>query len=167
MRKDSNGDKIILGIDPGFGRLGYGAILHTKKEVRCLTYGCLTTPANTPLDERLFIIYTDLLRIFSDIRPDSVAVEKIFFYKNKTTAMQVAHARGVILVAARSQALPIQEITPLQVKQIITGYGRAEKQQVQYMIKTILHLDTIPKPDDAADALAIAFCASNTFYTSL
>lgn len=167
MKKESDSGKIILGIDPGFGRLGYGAVLYTKKEIRCLTYGCLTTPAHAPLDERLFTIYTDLLRLFSDIRPDSVAVEKIFFYKNKTTAMQVAHARGVILVAARAQAIPIQELTPLQVKQAITGYGRAEKQQVQYMIKTILHLNTIPKPDDAADALAIAFCASNTFHTPL
>ncbi len=167
MKKTSDSGTIILGIDPGFGRMGYGAILHTKKEVRCLAYGCITTPSNTPLDERLLTLQTELFRIFAEIRPHSVAVEKIFFFKNKTTAIQVSHARGVILVATRSHALPLYEVTPLQVKQAVTGYGRAEKKQVQYMIKTLLHLSSIPKPDDAADALAIAFCASNTLHLSV
>lgn len=167
MKKESNSGTIILGIDPGFGRLGYGAILHTKKEAHCLTYGCITTPSHAPLDERLFTIYTELSKIITDIRPQSIAVEKIFFFKNKTTAIQVAHARGVILVTARSHTIPICEVTPLQVKQAVTGYGRAEKQQVQYMIKTLLHLSSSPKSDDAADALAIALCAGATLHLSV
>ena len=164
MKKPSTSGTIILGIDPGFGRLGYGAILYTKKDISCVTYGCITTPAHSPLDERLFTIHTELSRLMMDIRPHRVAVEKIFFFKNKTTAIQVAHARGVILVAARLHTIPVCEVTPLQIKQAVTGYGRADKQQIQYMIKTLLHLPSPPKPDDAADALAIAFCASNTPY---
>ncbi|MBI2644924.1 crossover junction endodeoxyribonuclease RuvC [Candidatus Uhrbacteria bacterium] len=164
MKKNSSDDTIIVGIDPGFGRLGYGAVLYEKKQARCLTYGCIATPVRTPLDERLFTIYTELLHIFKDIQPQRIAVEKIFFYTNKTTAIQVSHARGVILVAARSCAIPIIEITPLQVKQALTGYGRAEKQQIQYMTQKLLHLPVPPRPDDAADALAIALCAGTLLH---
>jgi crossover junction endodeoxyribonuclease RuvC len=160
MKKELSGGTILLGIDPGFGRIGYGAIRHEKKQTYCLTYGCISTPAHTPFDERLFTIYTELLRIIKDIQPHALAIEKIFFYTNKTTAIQVSHARGVIFIAARLCGLPITEITPLQVKQALTGYGRAEKKQIQYMTQKILHLPSLPKPDDAADALAIALCAS-------
>jgi len=164
MKKNPSSDTIILGIDPGFGRVGYGAVLYEKKQARCLTYGCITTPAHTPFDERLYTIHTELDTLFKKIQPHRVAVEKIFFYTNKTTAIQVSHARGVILVAAHSHSIPITELTPLQVKQALTGYGRAEKKQIQYMTQKLLHLPSPPKPDDAADALALALCAS-TFHT--
>lgn len=162
MKSNQNSGTIILGIDPGFGRLGYGAILQTKKDTQCLTHGCIITPARQPLDERLFTLYIELLRIIKEIQPQSIAVEKIFFFKNKTTAIQVSHARGIILLAARIYGIPITEITPLQVKQSLTGYGRAEKKQIQYMVKTLLRLSSAPASDDAADALAIAWCAGST-----
>ncbi len=154
--------KHILGIDPGIGSVGYAYITSEKNILTCLSYGCIKTPARTQCAERLFSIYTELKKLLSERKPDVMAVEKIFFVKNVTTGIDVSHARGVILLTARMFGIPILEYTPLQVKQAVTGYGKAEKQQVQKMTQTILRLKEKPRPDDAADALAVAICASQT-----
>lgn len=151
----------ILGIDPGTGRLGFGVVDSYRGTVKLVDAGIITTPAHTPTNERLEDIYDSLTAIIAETKPDKVAIEKLFFARNVTTAMSVAEARGVALLAAQKAKLPIEEYTPLQIKQSITGYGKADKKQVQEMVRIQLGLAKVPKPDDAADALAAAImCAA-------
>lgn len=152
---------IIVGIDPGTATLGFGAIESSGNKFKLLEYGVITTPAKQDPGTRLLHIYESLMELFGKVKPDLVAVEKLFFAKNITTAMSVAEARGVVLLAAASSRIKVVEATPLQVKQAITGYGKADKKQMQQMVKTILGLSEVPKPDDAADALAIAITSSS------
>lgn len=148
----------ILGIDPGIALTGYGIIEENNSKLTSLTYSCISTPAGMPAKERIVIIYDKLVEIINEFNPDEVAVEELFFNKNVTSALLVGQARGVVLLAAAKADLEIAEYTPLQVKQALTGYGRADKNQVGEMVKTLLSLEKIPKPDDTADALAIAIC---------
>lgn len=142
----------ILGIDPGTARLGWG-VIDQETMIDC---GCLETKANQPEEKRLQLLFDQLTKLIKKYRSEAVAVEKLFFFKNLTTVMPVAQSRGIVLLAAAQNNLPVFSYTPLQIKQAVTGYGRAEKNQVQQMVKSILKLKTIPKPDDAADALAVA-----------
>ena len=153
---------VILGIDPGYAIVGYGVVECVSGNFRCLEYGCITTPAHTLLEDRLSEIYQGMQELISRHRPDCMSVEELFFNNNQKTAVDVAQARGVILLAANQARLPIYEYTPLQVKSAVVGYGRAEKQQVMYMVRQYLHMKETPKPDDAADAIAIAICHGNT-----
>ena len=146
----------LLGIDPGLATIGYGVVDYDKRRLETVDYGIISTPAGLKLPERLDIIYDNMTRLMERFAPDSVAFEELFFAKNVKTGIAVAHARGVLLTAAYRKNRNLYEYTPLQVKQAVVGYGRADKQQVQIMVKTILKLDRIPKPDDAADALALA-----------
>lgn len=151
----------ILGIDPGTGRLGFGVIDAHKGKLTLVDAGIVTTPAHTPTNERLEDIFDSITGIISDLKPDVMAIEKLFFARNVTTAMSVAEARGVVLLAGQKAKMPIEEYTPLQIKQSITGYGKADKKQMQEMVRLQLGLKTVPKPDDAADALAAAImCAA-------
>ncbi|MFH0912415.1 MAG: crossover junction endodeoxyribonuclease RuvC [Patescibacteria group bacterium] len=152
-------NRIILGIDPGTATTGFGIVRDAKGQVEYIDCGCIATSKGIPPAERLLTIQKSLEILIKKYRPEKVAVEKLFFTKNITTAISVAEARGVILVSAAKHNLEIVEYTPLQVKQTLTGYGKADKQQMQRMVKSILKLQNIPKPDDAADALAIAICA--------
>lgn len=153
----------ILGIDPGTATTGFGVIeLEQGKTVLALDYGVVATDKNLLMPSRLAILYDDLSAIIAQHRPDVVAVEQLFFARNVTTAIAVGQARGVVLLAVARAKLTIVEYTPLQVKQAVTGYGKADKKQVQHMVKTILHLKSLPRPDDAADALAIAIAHSAT-----
>lgn len=153
---------IIIGIDPGIAIVGYGVVEYTAPRFSTLDYGAITTPANTPADSRLEIIHTSLTQLINMYSPTQMSVERLYFNTNSKTAIDVAQARGVILLAARQNGLDIGEYTPLQVKQAVTGYGQADKRQVMLMIKTLLKLDAIPKPDDAADALAVAVCHAHS-----
>lgn len=149
-------NSIILGIDPGFATTGFAFITETNKQIEVLDYGVITTATGQEFSERLKSLHLHLTALIKKYQPGVVAVEKLFFSKNVKTALDVAQARGVILLTAIQADLPLFEFTPLQVKQAICGYGRAEKCQIQNMVKNILHLTKIPKPDDAADALAVA-----------
>ena len=149
---------VILGIDPGVAIVGYGVVECVGGNFRCLEYGCITTPAHTLLEHRLSEIYSGMTELIKRHRPDCMSVEELFFNNNQKTAVDVAQARGVILLAADQAGLPIYEYTPLQVKSAVVGYGRAEKQQVMYMVRQYLHMKETPKPDDAADAIAVAIC---------
>lgn len=152
---------IILGIDPGTSIVGFGVIEKGKNGIVCKDYGCIKTKPKIPNIEKLSIIENDLDNLIKNIRPDKIAVEKLFFYKNVKTALSVAEARGVILsVCAKNGVVPL-ELTPLQIKQAVSCYGRADKQQMQKMVKIILGLEELPKPDDAADALACAIACAN------
>jgi crossover junction endodeoxyribonuclease RuvC len=153
---------IILGIDPGTATTGYGLVEKKGQKVKVLDYGCILTPAKVPLAERLEKIANELEEIIKDKKPVQVAVEELFFAANSKTAIAVGQARGVILLVSQKAKVSIFEYTPLQVKMALTGYGRADKKQMQEMVKTLLSLPEIPKPDDAADALAIALCHANT-----
>ena len=146
----------ILGIDPGYAIIGWGVIDCVANKYRVCGYGAITTEAHTDFSERLAKIYTDLNEIITHFKPDVMSIEKLFFNDNAKTAIDVAQARGVIILSAKQNGLEIAEYTPLQVKQAVTGYGRAEKNQVQEMTKMMLKLSEIPKPDDTADALALA-----------
>ena len=146
----------ILGIDPGTGRLGWGIVDHEKGIDTFITCGCIETKANTDLAVRLEIIYDTLVEIVKKYSPDEMSVESLFFATNAKTAIDVAAARGVVLLAGKKAHLPIFQYTPLQVKSALTGYGQADKKQIQFMITKILKLKETPKPDDAADAVAIA-----------
>ncbi|WAH39164.1 crossover junction endodeoxyribonuclease RuvC [Alicyclobacillus dauci] len=146
----------VLGVDPGIARLGYGVVEVAGSKIRCVTYGCVETDAHTQLELRLQAIYHQLTELLENHHPDVMAVEELFFNRNTTTAFTVGQARGVVLLAAAEHATPLAEYTPMQVKQAVTGYGRADKKQIQQMVKILLGLTEIPKPDDAADALAIA-----------
>lgn len=148
----------ILGIDPGTATTGYGIIETNGGSLKLVEYGCFRTAKTKKPAERLGEIYKDMTRLIKKHRPDVVAVESLFFYKNIKTAISVAQSRGVILSCANKNKIKILEFTPLQVKSSLTGYGRAQKRQIQYMVKKLLDLKTAPKPDDAADALAVALC---------
>jgi len=153
--------KIILGIDPGIADTGFGLIMNDGNKFKCLDYGSIKTPANTNLLERLETLSDKLDEVIKKYNPDYVAVEQLFFCKNVKTALVVGQARGVTLLTIKQNKIPIFEFTPLQVKQAVSAYGKASKLQVQKMVKLILNLSELPKPDDAADALAIAICAAN------
>jgi len=146
----------ILGIDPGIGRTGWGVIDIVSGKVRMIASGCIETKPNSEIGGRLYALYDEMTNLLKEYRPESFAIEELFFNKNVKTALVVGQARGVILLSAAQYSLPVGIYTPLQVKMALTGYGRAEKNQVGNMVKTVLHLTTVPKPDDAADALAIA-----------
>lgn len=152
----------ILGIDPGTAILGFGLIEQIGNRLIPLEYGVVRTPAGMELADRLTVIYHELSRFITEHRPGQIAVEQLFFNKNVTTALSVGHARGVVLLTAALNRLEIAEYTPLQVKMAVVGYGGAEKRQVQEMVRVLLSLDGIPKPDDAADALAIAICHAHS-----
>ena len=147
---------IILGIDPGYAIVGIGVIEYKGGRLRYIKHGAITTPAAMPTAERLKIIYNEINILLDEYKPDAIAIEELFFNSNQKTAIMVAQARGVLLVACANRNIPLFEYTPLQVKQSLTGYGRADKKQIQTMVKMLLGLNAIPKPDDAADALAIA-----------
>ena len=151
---------IILGIDPGYGIVGFGVIDFDGYNIKTLDYGVITTPKEDSLPLRLSNIEKSLEYIFSSYKIDVVAVEELFYCKNQTTVIPVAEARGVILLTAYKHCKDIFEYTPMQIKQALTGTGRADKKQMQFMVKNILGLSSIPKPDDAADALAVAICHS-------
>ncbi|HET6746855.1 MAG TPA: crossover junction endodeoxyribonuclease RuvC [Candidatus Saccharimonadales bacterium] len=153
----------IIGIDPGTGILGFGVIDAAKGKTVLVEAGVITTPPHTPLPDRLEEIYTSLTEIIATTKPEIMAIEKLFFAQNVTTAMSVSHARGVAMLTGKQAKLPIEEYTPLQIKQTITGYGKASKKQVQEMVRIQLGLKDVPKPDDCADALAAAImCAFMT-----
>jgi crossover junction endodeoxyribonuclease RuvC len=154
--------KIILGIDPGIADTGFGVIRDDGLKLHCLAYGSIKTAAKLPLDERLDLIHKELEKIIIKNKPEIIAVEQLFFYKNVKTALVVGQARGVVILTARQHNLAIREFTPLQVKQAVSAYGRAGKTQVAKMVKLLLDLKEIPKPDDAADALAVAIAAANS-----
>lgn len=151
----------IIGIDPGTGITGFGVIEIKNHKVKMLGAGVIRTDAHTPLEERLEIIFNDITDLIKEFSPQEIAVEKLFFAQNVTTAISVAHARGVVVLAGQQAGLKLAEYTPLQIKQAVTGYGKATKAQIQEMVRVMLELKTIPKPDDAADALAVALTHSH------
>jgi crossover junction endodeoxyribonuclease RuvC len=146
----------IIGIDPGTGIMGFGVIDYQQGKFKMVTAGVIRTPAHTPLDERLEDIFDSLTEIIGETKPAVMSIEKLFFARNVTTAMSVSHARGVAMLTGRKAQLSIAEYTPLQIKQTLTGYGKADKKQVQEMVRIQLGLKEVPKPDDCADALAAA-----------
>jgi len=149
---------IILGVDPGIAILGYGIIKYEGNKFTPIDYGAITTDSKMAFPNRLGKLYDGLKQLIQLHKPDAFAVEELFFNKNVKTALTIGHARGVVLLSAFEFGLNIYEYTPLQVKQAVVGYGRAEKQQIQQMVRILLKLDEIPKPDDVADALAVAIC---------
>ncbi|MBQ7117233.1 MAG: crossover junction endodeoxyribonuclease RuvC [Clostridia bacterium] len=149
---------VILGIDPGYAIVGYGVISYRNNHFSVIDYGAITTDAKTPFNRRLEIIFDELTAIIDRYSPEAMAIEKVFYNSNAKTVIDVSQARGVIMLAAQKKGLKAYEYTPLQVKQSVVGYGRAEKKQIQEMIKRILALEKVPKPDDTADALAMAVC---------
>ena len=153
---------IILGIDPGLADTGFGVIVKTGAKFQVLDYGSIKTKAKVPDQDRLQTIHQSLAALIKKYRPEYIAVEKLFFAKNVKTALAVGQARGVVILCAGANCLKLEEYTPLQVKMAITGYGKADKNQVQQMVKVVLGLKDIPRPDDAADALAIAVCCANS-----
>jgi crossover junction endodeoxyribonuclease RuvC len=158
----STSSSIILGIDPGIADTGFGVIRQDRGKLSCLAYGSIKTAAKTELPDRLFIINRELDKIIKKFKPNLLTTEELFFCKNVKTALVVGQARGVVLLTAKQNNLKVSEFTPLQVKQAVSSYGKADKQQVQRMVKLLLNLKELPKPDDAADALAIAICAANS-----
>ena len=154
---------IILGIDPGYAIVGVGVIEYIGNKFRVLDYFAVTTEAHTPFENRLKIIYDGINDVIEKYNPDFMAVEELFFNDNAKTAIAVGQARGVIILSAVNHGVEVFEYTPLQVKQAVVGYGRAEKKQVQQMTKSILNLKEVPKPDDVADALAIAVCHAHSY----
>ena len=148
---------IALGFDPGTARLGYGVIA-SDPDPRAIDYGIVATDADLPMAQRLVEIHEAVTELIQVFRPDAVAVERLFFAQNVTTAMTVGQARGVILLAAAQRGLPVAEYAPSEVKQAVVGYGKADKRQIQEMVRIMLGLESVPRPDDAADALAIAIC---------
>ncbi len=152
----------ILGVDPGYAIVGYGIIDYMTGRYRTVDYGAVLTKAHTPFEDRLNIIYSEMCAVIEKYRPDAMAIEKLFFTTNQKTAIDVAQARGVIVLAARQNGVQVFEYTPLQVKQSVVGYGKAVKQQVMEMTRILLKLPSVPKPDDTADALAIAICHAHS-----
>ena len=148
----------ILGIDPGYGITGFGVIEADRGRQTLITCGAITTPAGMDFSARLEIIYNDMVELIRSTKPDAVAIEELFFGQNVTTGIGVAQSRGVILLAIRQAGLEVTSYKPMQVKQALVGYGNASKHQMQEMTKRLLHLSAMPKPDDAADAIAIALC---------
>lgn len=152
----------ILGIDPGYAIIGYGILDYQNSKFSVVDFGAITTPAGMDFNKRLELIFDEMMLIFLKYHPEAMAIEQLFYNTNAKTVIDVAQARGVIMLSAQKNNVPAYEYTPLQVKQSVVGYGRAEKKQVQEMTKIILHLDSIPKPDDTADALAMAVCHAHT-----
>ena len=148
----------VLGIDPGIATIGFGVVESEKNRHKLIKCGVISTPAHTSLSSRLEKIYDDMLSILELFQPDAVSIEELFFNTNITTGIAVAHGRGVILLACRKAGVQVFEYTPLQVKQSVVGYGRAEKRQVMDMVRRLCQLPAAPKPDDAADAVALAIC---------
>ena len=157
----------ILGIAPGFATIGFGLVEADRGQVHMVTYGAITTPAGLPLSRRLYQIGTDMEDLIGQLKPDVISIEELFFNTNITTGIAVAHGRGVILYAAEKCGIPLYEYTPSQVKLAVTGYGKAEKRQVMDMTKRLLKLKAVPRPDDAADALALALCHARSFTSRL
>lgn len=155
---------IILGIDPGLATVGFGVLNSDGQRMSPVNYGIISTPAGVPLPRRLTMIYADVQELIRTYRPDAIALEELFFYRNVTTAIDVAQARGVALIAAANAVSDSQifEYTPMQIKLAVCGYGHADKGQVQRMVTRLLGLTSIPRPDDAADALAVALCHSQS-----
>lgn len=149
---------LVIGIDPGTATTGYGLVRETVTGIEVIDYGVILTPAGDRPENRLLKLHSELNQILLRYQPESGAVEKLFFQRNVTSAISVGQARGVALLALAENSIPVSEYTPLQVKQAVTGYGAADKNQVQQMVKALLNLESIPKPDDAADALAAAIC---------
>lgn len=158
---------VVFGIDPGYAIVGWGAISFHANTYKALGYGSVETEAHTDFNRRLEIIFDEISEILRRCRPDALAIEKLYFQTNKTTAIKVAQARGVTLLAAQKQGIPVFEYTPLQVKTAVTGYGKAKKPQVMEMTRRLLGLSEVPKPDDTADALAIAICHAQAAGTAL
>jgi crossover junction endodeoxyribonuclease RuvC len=157
----------IIGIDPGYAIVGFGVLDYDRPKFGVVSYGAITTDADTEFNTRLMEIYNDTCQIFDQYKPEFMAIEKLYFTTNQKTAIAVAEARGIVLLAARQRNIEIFEYTPLQVKNSITGYGKAVKKQVQELTKNILKLPEIPKPDDTADALAIAVCHAHSYNSQL
>ncbi len=153
---------IIMGIDPGFAITGYGVVKYEGNKFSVLDYSAITTGASMKFSDRLLVLYNELEKLIDKYKPDAISIEELFFNKNIKTALTVGHGRGVAVLAAAKSGIDIFEYTPLQVKQSVVGYGRAEKAQIQQMVKAILNLPAIPKPDDVADALAVAICHGNS-----
>lgn len=149
---------LVLGIDPGTAITGYGLVREGKERLSLVAFGVVTTPSDQPLPERLQAIHRGLTAVIHEHKPDAAAIEELFFSRNVRTALSVGHARGVVLLALADTGVPIYEYKPLEVKQAITGYGGADKQQVQEMVRMLLNLEHTPQPDDAADAVAVAVC---------
>ena len=157
----------VLGIDPGYAIIGWGLIRYERGRYIPVDFGAITTSAGTPFNRRLEMIYDDLSALLTRYTPDAVAVEKLYFQNNQKTAIDVAQARGVTMLALQKQGVPVFEYTPLQVKSAVTGFGQAQKPQVMEMTKRLLRLKAVPKPDDTADALAIAICHAQYGGTTL
>jgi len=157
---------LVLGVDPGVAITGYGIVHFNGGVLKPITYGVITTPASLSLPLRLQCLYRELLTLIETHQPTEASVEELFFARNARTALSVGHARGVILLALANVNLPTYGYTPLQVKQAITGYGRASKEQMQQMVRLLLSLESIPRPDDAADGLAVAICHAHSFSTA-
>ena len=157
----------ILGIDPGYAIVGYGVLEYEKNKFYPLEFGAVTTEAHTDFQHRLMEVYDGVDDVIKRTKPDAFAIEKLFFTTNQKTVIQVAQARGVILLAAAQNGIPVYEYTPLQIKQSVTGYGKAIKTQVQDMTKRILRLEKVPKPDDTADRLAVAICHGYSYRSKL
>ena len=148
--------KIILGIDPGLARMGYGAIIQKGSQLKALEYGTITSAAHADVEKRLVVVFEKLQKILKKVKPDEVAIEELFFARNVKTALSVGQARGAALVACGLAKVPVFEYKPVEVKQAVAGFGAADKEQIQKMVKLLLGLSEVPKPDDTADALAIA-----------
>lgn len=154
---------IILGVDPGVATIGTGVVAYEGNRFRTLYYDSIITPPKIPLERRLLMLHEQLTHIIRLYQPEMMAVEELYFNNNVTTGIAVAHGRGIILLSAAENNLPVFGYTPLQIKQAVVGYGRAEKKQVQQMTKSILGLKAVPKPDDTADALAVAICHAHSY----
>ncbi len=157
----------ILGIDPGFATIGFGLVEAERGQARMVTYGAITTPAGLSLSRRLYQIGNDMEDLIGQLKPDVISIEELFFNTNITTGIAVAHGRGVLLYASEKCGVPLYEYTPSQVKLAVTGYGKAEKRQVMDMTRRLLKLEKVPRPDDAADALALALCHARSFTSRL
>ncbi len=153
----------IIGIDPGYAIAGYGIVEYIGNKFKVLEYGAITTDSKTPFPQRLCALYEGLDEIIKKHKPDFAAFEELFFNTNVKTAIAVGHARGVLILSAQRAGVPVYQYTPLQIKQAVTGYGRADKMQMQAMIKALLGLSKVPKPDDAADGLAVAVCHAHSY----
>ena len=154
---------IIIGIDPGYAITGFGVLEYEGNHFKLIESGSIQTKAGIPLPTRIAKIYDDMNALIEKYKPDAIAIEELFFNRNTTTAIGVAQGRGAVLIAAAKTSTPIYEYTPLQVKQGVTGYGRADKKQVQMMVKTVLGLEKVPKLDDTTDAIAIGICHAHSY----
>lgn len=148
----------ILGIDPGYATIGFGILEADRGNYKLIQYGTITTPPSLEFPQRLQVIYNDMMELLQKVKPDAVAIEELFWGHNVTTGIGVSHGRGVILLTVAQALLPLYEYTPMQIKQAVVGYGNASKHQVQDMTRRLLHMDQIARPDDAADAIAVALC---------